>query len=272
MKDTQEGFGFRLSSKRLPARMTQRANRFLNRLFGFDEFNEMFSRLPECPDAQLMQTILDAMPLRVERSGAPLEAIPRSGALVVVCNHPFGIVDGLIVGAMVHSIRSDASILTAHWFSQVPRFRTQYLIVVGAQGVGKRRRQSVAGWLATLQRLKAGEGMVMFPAGQAARLRWPRLAVADLPWSPHVAGVIRKTAAHVVPVFIAGRNSRAFYALTAIFPGLANLLLVREFLKKRNTTARVVIGAPIAPTALASFVTDEAAIDFLRREVERLGH
>ena len=87
MKETREGLGFRLSSKRLPKQATQRANRFLNRLFGFDTFNEIFRALPECSDSQLMQTVLDAMNVRVERAGAPLEAIPRSGPLVVVCQN-----------------------------------------------------------------------------------------------------------------------------------------------------------------------------------------
>jgi putative hemolysin len=271
MKETREGLGFRLSSKRLPKQATQQANRFLNRLFGFDTFNEIFRALPECSDSQLMQTALDAMNVRVERAGAPLEAIPRSGPLVVVCNHPFGIVDGLAIGAILQSIRADASLLTAHWLSLVPRFRTQYLIVVGAQGAGKRRRQSVAGWLTALQRLKGGEAVVIFPAGRVARLRWARLSVADAPWSPHVASVIRKTSAQVIPVFFAGGNSRAFYALSAALPALANFLLAREFLKKKNATLRVVVGQAIAPAKLASFDTDQAAIDFLRAEVERLG-
>ena len=269
-KSADDELGFRLSSKRLPPGFALWANRQLNRLFGFDRFQALFGNVPACPDTELMQAVLETLGVRVELAGGGLAAMPKSGALVVVSNHPFGVIDGLMVGALVQSVRSDAALVAAHWLSRVKRFRTPYLIVVGAQGVSKRRRQSIAGWLSAVQWLKRGGAVVIFPAGQVARFRWRRLAIADMPWSPHVAAIIRKTSAHVVPVFCEGGNSGAFYALTALFPGLANFLLVREFLKKRNTTARLVIGRPIAPAELMSLGADEAATAFLREQVERL--
>lgn len=271
MKSAEDEFGFRLSSKRLPAGFAQWANRKLNRLFGFDRFNALFRDVPECADAKLMQAVIDTLGVRIEIADGSLDALAKSGALVVLSNHPFGIVDGLMVGALMQSARSDAALMGAHWLSRIKRFHTPFLIVVGAQGASKRRRQSIAGWLKAVKWLKRGGAVVIFPAGQVARFRWRRLAIADMPWSPHVAGVIRKTSAHVLPVFCEGRNSRGFYALTAVLPGLANFLLVREFLKKKNAALRVIVGQPIAPAALSSFATDEAAIDFLRGEVERLG-
>jgi putative hemolysin len=270
MGDKADGIGFRISSKRLPTLWTQRANRLLDKLFGFETFNAAFRAAPECPDSELAQAILDALGVRLELSGASKDVIPRDGALVVVCNHPFGIIDGLAIDAVLQSMRSDVSVIAAHWLAQVPRLRNSILIVVGAQGAEKRRRQSVAGWLTALQRLKRGGAVIVFPAGQAARFRWRRLSVADLPWSPHVASVIRKTSAGVVPVFFEGRNSRAFYVLTAIFPGLANFLLARECLKKSNAGVRAVIGQPIASGELSKFRTDEEAVQFLRRTVEAL--
>jgi putative hemolysin len=270
MGDKTDGIGFRISSKRLPRAWTRCANRILDRLFGFEAFNAAFRAAPECPDSELAQAILDTLGVRLELSGAPKDAMARDGALVVVCNHPFGVIDGLAIAAILQSIRSDVSVIAAHWFTRVPRLENSVLIGVGAQGAQKRRRQSVTGWLAALQRLKRGGAVIIFPAGQAARFRWRRLSVGDLPWSQHVARVVRMTSACVVPVFFEGRNSRIFYALTAIFPGLANFLLVRECLKKSNARVRIVIGQPIAPGELAKFRTDEEAVQFLRRKVEAL--
>ena len=71
-------------------------------------------------------------------------------------------------------------------------------------------------------------------------------------------------------MFFEGRNSRVYYALTAIFPGLANFLLARECLKKSNAGVRAVIGQPIAPGELSKFRTDEEAVQFLREKVEAL--
>ena len=133
MGEKKDGVGFRISSKRLPRDWTQRANRLLDQLFGFESFNAAFRAAPECPDSELAQAILDALGVRLELSGASKDLIPSKGALVVVCNHPFGVVDGLAIGAVVQSIRSDVSMVVAHWFAQVARLRNPFLIVVGAR-------------------------------------------------------------------------------------------------------------------------------------------
>ena len=219
MGDRSDGVGFRISSKRLPTGWTQRANRLLDRLFGFAAFNAAFDRAAQCRDSELGQAILDALGVRVELSGAPKETIPREGALVVISNHPFGVLDAVAVHALLSSVRPDVSLLAAHWFAQIPRLQRPFMIIVGAQGAKKRRRQSVAGWRMTLQRLDRGEAILVFPAGQAARFDWGGMRIADLPWSAHVASVVRRASAAVVPVFFAGGNSRTFYVLTAIFPG-----------------------------------------------------
>jgi putative hemolysin len=270
MGDKSDGVGFRISSKRLPKEWTQRANRFLDRLFGFAAFNAAFDRAARCQDTELGQAILDALGMRMELSGASKETIPKDGALVVVSNHPFGVLDAVAVHALLSSVRPDVSLLAAHWFVQIPRLARPFMIFLGAQGAKKRRRQSIAGWRLTLQRLERGEAILVFPAGQAARFDWRRMRITDLPWSPHVASVIRRASASVVPVFVEGRNSRTFYALTAILPGVANFLLARECTKKANATVSAVIGQPIAPGELARFASDEDAVQFLRGKVEAL--
>ncbi|THD44770.1 MAG: hypothetical protein E7774_09540 [Bradyrhizobium sp.] len=270
MGDRSDGVGFRISSKRLPTGWTQRANRLLDRLFGFAAFNAAFDRAAQCRDSELGQAILDALGVRVELSGAPKETIPREGALVVISNHPFGVLDAVAVHALLSSVRPDVSLLAAHWFAQIPRLQRPFMIIVGAQGAKKRRRQSVAGWHMTLQRLDRGEAILVFPAGQAARFDWGGMRIADLPWSAHVASVVRRASAAVVPVFVEGANSRTFYVLTAILPGLANFLLARECTKKANAVVRLAIGRSIAPSELAKFASDEDAVQFLRENVEAL--
>ncbi len=51
MGDKADGIGFRISSKRLSTLWTQRANRLLDKLFGFETFNAAFQAAPECPDS-----------------------------------------------------------------------------------------------------------------------------------------------------------------------------------------------------------------------------
>ena len=64
------------------------------------------------PDYPFFTTALRHMQVNVEIVGGKLENIPESGPLVVVANHPFGIVDGLILNQLMHERRKDYYILT----------------------------------------------------------------------------------------------------------------------------------------------------------------
>ena len=260
--------GFRISSKRLSTLWTQRANRLLDKLFGFETFNAAFQAAPECPDSDLAQAILDTLGVRLELSGASKDVIPRDGALVVVCNHPFGNRrPGHRRGPTVDTIRRlrDRRALVG----ATPALAKLHIDCRGPPRASKSDdvKASQAG-----SQLSSGSNAAAlsssFPRG---RRRASAGGACPSPISPGVR-TWRASFEHFgrVPVYFEGRNSRIFYALTAIFPGLANFLLARECLRKSNAGVRAVIGQPIAPGELSKFHTDEEAVQFLRRKVEAL--
>ncbi|HZP19000.1 MAG TPA: lysophospholipid acyltransferase family protein [Bauldia sp.] len=263
-------FGLKVRIRQLPGPVVDAIRRLLDRLLGFTAFNAIYARLPPSDTDNFAATLLAGMDVRVEWDGAPKETVPLTGPLVVVANHPFGMVEGMALGAFFSALRSDVSVMVLHLLSAIPEYRER-LIFVEPRPSPKRRMQNAAGWMKALRWLGDGGVVAVFPAGLVARYDWRRRKLVDRPWSPRVAGLIRRSGATVIPVWFHGGNGWLFQVLGTVAPGLQDALLMRQMVNKRGATLRAALGTPIAPERLAAFPDDAAAIAFLRAETEKLG-
>ncbi|GAB6125970.1 lysophospholipid acyltransferase family protein [Humidesulfovibrio idahonensis] len=194
---------------------------------------------------------------------ADLKHVPASGPLVVVSNHPFGVVEGLVLAKLLLTIRPDVKILANHLLSAIPEMRPMLIEIDAFGGQGARTR-NMAGLRAALSWLKKGGVIVAFPAGEVASLALAKRMVADPPWQRGVAALVRKAGAPVLPVFFEGRNGALFQAAGLVHPRLRTLLLPRENLGQCGHSLRLAMGAPIAPEKLAAIATDEEASAYMR--------
>ena len=99
--------GLKLRSKRLPSWLVQACNTYFDRLFGFNQFNEIYKRLPEHEDIQLSKVILDDLNIKLEVLGEPLNKSPSTGPQIFVANHPHGLVDGFALDHLINQARSN---------------------------------------------------------------------------------------------------------------------------------------------------------------------
>lgn len=194
---------------------------------------------------------------------ANLDNAPTSGPLLVVSNHPFGVVEGLLLARLLLAIRPDVKILANHLLSAIPEMRP-LLIEIDAFGGRDSTLRNMAGLRAALAWLKKGGVIVAFPAGEVSSLAIKKRMVADPPWRRGVARLARKAAVPVLPVFFEGRNGALFQAAGLVHPRLRTLLLPRENLGQCGHTLRLSMGAVIAPEKLAAFATDEEASAYMR--------
>lgn len=187
---------------------------------------------------------------------------PRSGPLVVVANHPFGILDPVILAHYAARHRPDVKVMTNALLGAFEQLRP-HIIPVNPFGGAEAAKENLAGMKEALRHLRAGGTLVIFPAGEVSRYR-PGRGIEDPAWSSHVGSLVRRTQAAVLPVFFPGRNSTLFHAAGLIHPRLRTGLLLREFCNQRGRRTPMRVGAPIPFAKLRKFEDDESLTKFLR--------
>jgi putative hemolysin len=218
-------------------------------------------------DASFAARALAALDVTAQVSGA--SNIPASGPLVVVANHPFGALDGLMLLDLIGRVRSDVKLLGNQWLAALPELRPHLLRVNVFGGRGAAHRNGLA-FRESLRWLRRGACVALFPAGEVAHTVGADGRVMDSPWRATAAELAVRTGAPVLPVFFTGANSALFRAAGHVHPLLRTLLLPRELRAKRGSRVSVQIGAPVASGELARCKDAGDRIAHLRASVERL--
>ncbi len=187
--------------------------------------------------------------LRVKVTARGLERVPRHGRLVIVCNHPTGIADGVAVWDALKAIRPDMMFYAnadAHRVS--PRLDEVLIPVEWVEDKRTRERTRVTLKM-TREAMESERALVVFPAGRIAR-RQPDGSIADPHWAPTAVSVARKYSAPIAPIHVDGPRSSLFHFFDRFSGELRDITLFHELLNKRGKAFRLSIGPTIAPQAL----------------------
>lgn len=240
--------------------------RLLQRWLGIPQLEQIYEQaVLRSGDGTLFQAVLDVLDVKWNMLPADAARIPKSGPVVVVANHPFGVIEGVVLGALLEQIRPDIRILANSLLAKFPMI-AERLIMVDPFGGGTAKRSNRHGLQESLQWLKNDGMLVIFPAGEVASFDLRRRMVTDPPWSRTVARFITIAQAPVLPMFLEGRNGIGFQTAGLLHPRLRTALLPREFLNKRGRTLTVRTGNLVSYKKIESFDTDAERIDFLRRK------
>lgn len=197
------------------------------------------------------QAALQKLEVSVDTDQKALAAIPRTGPLVVVANHPFGVLDGLIITELMLRVRSDIKVLTNSALCRAPE-AADYLLPIDFSGTPESLQTNLETRRAARALLKEGGCIVVFPAGGVSSITgWRDTVAQDREWQPFIAKLIIDARAVVVPVFFEGQNGKLFQWASLLSPTLRLSLFMKEVIDKRGSTITVKIGAPVPFADLA---------------------
>ncbi|KIC25284.1 MULTISPECIES: lysophospholipid acyltransferase family protein [unclassified Leisingera] len=208
--------------------------------------------------------------LTLDIAGGALANIPQDKPVILIANHPYGILDGLMMGHILAETRGDFRILANHVFRKAEDLNKVILPVDFAE-----TREAMQTNLQTrkvaLSYLGQGGAIGIFPGGTVSTAARPMGHPMDPGWRGFTARMIAKSDAVVVPVYFDGHTSRLFQIASHLHATLRMGLLIQEFRKRVGTPVRVVIGEPIGRDVLAPLAGDtKALMDFLRKATYEL--
>ncbi|MFZ1470139.1 MAG: lysophospholipid acyltransferase family protein [Paracoccaceae bacterium] len=184
------------------------------------------------------------MGIRIDTPAEEIARIPATGPLVVVANHPHGLVDGMVMAEIVARVRSDFKILTRSLLTGIPEVE-EFMIPVpfpheeNARELGLQMRNN------TMAHLKAGGVIIIFPAGKVAMSTgWWGPAV-EAEWNVFTHKMVKSSGATILPMRFTGQNSRTFQIANQLSDTLRQGLLLYEIKRALFKPQRPHIGEPI---------------------------
>lgn len=221
------------------------------------------------PALEFSSRALRELDVAIAVADTELRHIPSTGPVVVVANHPFGALDGLLLLEIIKRIRGDAKLLGNELLGRVPDLHDRlFLVDVFGNRSSAVHRNSRA-LRAALRWVARGGCLGVFPAGEVAH-RSNGDRIVDSAWQQTAAELALRAGATVVPVFIEGANSRLFRAIGRLHPLLRTALLPRELWSKRHATIEIRIGRGLTADTLALHAEPAARTRLLRSHVDAL--
>ena len=216
------------------------------------------------------QVMVERYGLSLDIVAGDLSKIPTSGPLIMIANHPYGILDGLMMGHILSSVRGDFRILANTVFRKSADLQ-RVVLPISFDETKDAVRENLATRRNALAYL-ADEGAIgVFPGGTVSTAATPFAQPMDPGWRSFTARMISKSNATVLPVYFEGQTSRMFQLASHLHNTLRMGLLIKEFKKRIDTPVRVVVGDPITQEDLKEFSIDSRAMmDFLRKKTYEL--
>ena len=199
---------------------------------------------------------LNTMGIELQTPEEQLANIPKEGPVIVVANHPHGMVDGMIFADLIGRVRQDYRILTRSVLTGLDEAATSFMIPVPFPHDPEAQRKMVEMRAKAMDHLAEGGVVALFPSGvvMSSDSWWgPPI---EREWNVFTAKMIRKSGARVVPIFFPGRNSRAYQIACQISPILRQGLLLHEIVRSCNKPQAPIVGAPLTDEQMVPLARD----------------
>jgi len=215
------------------------------------------------PDDSFWAAAVKKLRLAVDGDVSRLGPVPRSGPLLVIANHPFGVVDGLLASYLVGLVRPDFKLMAHEVIGRVPEVQAN-LLPIAFDGSKRARLLNIASCRRALGHLKAGGTLIIFPAGRVSTALRVFDKATDAPWKAFVATLIGSARPSVLPLYFEGQNGWLFHAGAKFGEAAREALLMREVTRRIGARIPLRIGSPLTYESLSGFADRQSLLDHLR--------
>lgn len=203
-----------------------------------------------------------------------LEYVPRKGAFILLANHHYGGLDGMMTLDLIGHIRPDYHTVSTFLLGKVPEMKPAMFPVNPFSSDGTGAKGNLTGIRNALKHIKEGGCLGLFAAGAVAtyqprkeRTAWEKHIVEDCPWPMSIVKFIRTCNCPVLPVYFEGGCSERFHRLGRIHPMLRTANLVNETINKRGRTIPMRISRPISVEEMRKYESLEELYGYLRNRI-----
>lgn len=234
------------------------------KLLRYEKAVDMADQVETMTGRQAFSLVSDILAIKPDISG--LENVPKSGAVIIISNHPTGLADGAFVFDALNGQRPHHIFLAnADALRVMPN--AEDIIIPVEWVVEKRTQAKTRNTLMSLKAaLKDGKAVVIFPSGVLAKLSLRGLV--DKEWNPTAISMAKKHDVPIVPLRIEARNSPLYYFFAAVNNDLRDITLFHELLNKHQSRPKLTFGPVIDPATLPRATSDATA--HVRKIVESL--
>ena len=183
--------------------------------------------------------------LKINYIAENVDNIPKAGSSIIVANHPFGLLDGLIICSIICDVRKDYKILINDEVSQIDQIR-EYLLPIKFSKLTEDIKKNIISKKKAIEHVNSNGILITFPSGEVATSSLIFNEANERRWKPLIGSIINKTKAEIIPVRFFGKNSLFFQTVGFINNNLRRILFIRELINKKNRTYKLSIGEKIS--------------------------
>ena len=203
-----------------------------------------FERMGPATGQAFWAQALGLMGISLTTPAEQISRIPKYGPVIIVANHPHGLVDGMVLAELIGRVRQDYKILTRSLLTGVQEIE-EFMIPVPFPHEPEAREKSLKMRKQAMEHLSVGGLIVLFPSGVVASVDRYFGRAIERDWNPFTAKLITKSEAAVVPVYFPGQNSRLYQIASKLSATVRQGLLLHEVIHACNRPQAPIVGKVI---------------------------
>ncbi len=232
--------------------------------------NKIYDKNKDLQGLEFLNTLLEEFKVHYEIPEDDLRKIPKEGAFITISNHPLGGLDGILLLKILIEQRPDYKVMANFLLTKIKPL-APYIIQVNPFENHKEVSSSLMGFKQSIEHLKEGKPLGMFPAGEVSTQPSGNIYV-DKTWDKSAIKLIKKANVPVIPIYFHAKNSPLFYQLAKQSDTLRTAKLPSELLSQKNKTIGIRIGRPISPKTQDEIEDLYEFSNFLRRKTYLLSN